>query len=142
MIAFHEDPRAFAILTPPPIFVQIHRRDWRSMRDATIDFTLWFGPLPSHWIAQHEAGPTPTSFVDRMVQGPLAIWVHTHTFTNVPGGVELHDSIRYQHRSGGFWGLFSRAFFDGLPLRIFFVYRHLRTRLSVKRYPARAAVEN
>ena len=51
MIAFHEHPRAFARLTPPPIFVQMHRNALKSLTEGEVEFTLWFGPIPARWIA-------------------------------------------------------------------------------------------
>ncbi|MDX2159860.1 MAG: hypothetical protein SF162_00905 [bacterium] len=134
MIAFHEDPAAFSKLSPPPIFAQVHRRDWRSMADAEVEFTLWFAVLPIRWIARHEPGPTPTSFIDRQVKGPVESWVHEHIFTQVAGGIELHDRLTIVHRKSGFWAIFTRLFFGTLPLRFLFIYRHLRTRMGVKRY--------
>jgi len=141
MIAFHEDPSAFARLSPPPIFAQVHRRDWRSMSDAEIEFTLWFLVLPVRWIARHEPGPTPTSFIDVQYQGPVDTWVHRHIFNQVQGGIELIDRLTIIHRKSGFWAIFSRLFFSPLPLRFLFFYRHLRTRMGVKQYehqPARS----
>lgn len=135
MIAFHEDPRALSVLSMPPIIIQMHKRDWRSMRDALMDFTLWVGPIPAHWKAVHEPGVNDTSFRDRMVEGPMETWIHDHIMTPVTGGVELIDRIQIAHRASGFWSIFSRVFFDGLPLRILFIYRHWRTRLAVKNYP-------
>lgn len=136
VMAFHEDPAALKRLTPFPIIVQLHRDDRTSLTDGELEFTLWFGPLPVRWLAQHEPGPVMTSFVDRTLRGPVESWVHQHIFREVPGGVELTDRITIAHRKGGFWGLFTRLFFGGLPLRFLFVYRHLRTRLGVRAYPA------
>lgn len=130
VIAFHEDPRALNILTPPPIFMQLHRRDWRSMNDATMEFTLWFGFIPVRWTAQHEPGPTPTSFTDRMVSGPVEKWVHQHIFEQRENGVELIDRLTIEHKSSGLWSLFTRLAFHPLALRILFFYRHLRTRMA------------
>jgi ligand-binding SRPBCC domain-containing protein len=132
MIKFHEDPKALGILTPPPIFMQSIRDDRTSLTDGELEFNLWFGPIPIRWIARHEPGPTPTSFMDRQISGPMASWEHQHIFTEVPGGVELHDRITLSHKPG-LPGLLTRLMFDGLPLRILFFYRHLRTRLSVTR---------
>lgn len=33
------------------------------------------------FVCEHEAGPVPFSFVDRMTTGPLHSWTHTHRFT-------------------------------------------------------------
>jgi len=133
MIAFHEDPAAFNRLTPPPIFAQIHRREWRSMRDAQIEFTLWFAFVPLRWIAQHEPGPIPTSFIDRQVKGPVKVWVHRHLFEHVPGGIQLTDRLTILHQPG-LKGDFTRLLFNNAALRFLFTYRHVRTRLGVKRY--------
>ncbi len=129
---FHEDPRALARLTPPPIIMQLHRDERRSLTEGELEFTLWFGPIPIRWLARHEPGPTPHSFADSQVMGPLALWRHEHIFTAVAGGVELTDRIELAHRRG-VTGVFTRLAFDGLPLRLLFAYRHWRTRRALQR---------
>jgi ligand-binding SRPBCC domain-containing protein len=131
MIAFHEDPHAINRLTPPPIFVQLLRDDRQSFDDGELVFRLWLGPVPIQWKARHEPGPTETSFQDRMIAGPMASWLHQHIFREVPGGIELTDRVSYAHKTG-LPGLFTRLMFGGLPLRILFAYRHLRTRLGTR----------
>ncbi len=132
--AFHDDPRVFAWLVPPPIIMRIHRDTRTSLTAGEIEFTLWFLLLPVHWLARHEPGPTEHSFQDRMMRGPLRSWVHQHMFREAEGGTELIDRVTYEHK-GGPWGIFTRLFFDGLPLRLLFVYRHLRTRRIAPNYP-------
>ena len=128
---FHEAPGAFARLTPPPIRMTVHRDDRRSLTAGEIEFTLSFGPLPIRWIARHEAGPTPHSFADTQVKGPLAYWRHEHIFAEVATGVRLTDRVALSHRPG-FRGLLTRLAFDGLPLRLLFAYRHWRTRRALQ----------
>ncbi len=128
--AFHAHPKAFNKLTPPPIIIQMHENKLQSLTEGTVDFTMWLGPIPIRWRARHEPGPTPTSFVDRQISGPMAYWEHQHIMTTVPGGVQLTDHITLEHKPG-LAGLFSRLMFDGPPLQIFFFYRHLRTRLAL-----------
>ena len=135
--AFHEDPRALARLTPPPIFMQLHRDERRSLTEGEIEFTLWFGPLPIRWLARHEPGPHSASFADTQIQGPLARWRHEHIFTQVEGGIELTDRITLAHKPG-LPGLITRLAFDGLPLRILFAYRHWRTRQALQRSHSQA----
>jgi ligand-binding SRPBCC domain-containing protein len=134
MIAFHEDPKVLRRLTPPPplMFMQILRDDRTSLIDGEIEFRLWFGLIPMRWLARHEPGPTPTSFADRMIAGPMACWVHQHVFRETAGGVELIDHITLAHKAG-FTGLLTRLIFDGLPLRLLFLYRHFRTRIALRR---------
>lgn len=134
LTAFHEDPKALARLTPPPplMFLQVLRDDRTSLTEGEIEFRLWFGPLPVRWLARHEPGPTANSFVDRMVEGPMAFWAHQHIFTPIEEGVELTDRITLAHKSG--WrGLLTRLVFEGVPLRLLFLYRHFRTRLAMRR---------
>ncbi|MCU0512100.1 MAG: hypothetical protein MUE40_05960 [Anaerolineae bacterium] len=131
LLAFHQSPAALAQLTPPPIFVQLKEDTRTSFEQGDLKFVLWLGPLPIRWWARHEPGPVPSSFADVMVEGPLAYWRHEHIFTEVPGGVELLDRVTLSHHAG-LRGLFSRLMFDGVPLRILFFYRHLRTRLALR----------
>lgn len=124
---FHADPRALRRLTPPPVFVQIREDRRDSLTEGAIDFVLWMGPLPVRWRAVHEPGPTPTSFVDRMIAGPMAYWRHEHLFSKDGTQVYLTDRIELEHRPG-LYGWLTRLFFDGPALRGFFQYRHWRTR--------------
>lgn len=131
VVCFHEDPRALARLTPPPIIMQLHRDDRRSLSEGEIEFPLWFGPIPIRWLARHEPGPTPHSFADSQVKGPLAHWRHEHIFNEVAGGVELTDRITLAHRDG-LAGFLTWLALDGLPLRLLFAYRHWRTRRALR----------
>lgn len=129
-MAFHEDPSALAKLSPPPIFMQLHRDGRTSLTEGTLEFTLWFGPLPIRWTAQHQPGPTDTSFADMMLKGPMAYWRHEHIFEPAQEGVTLIDRVTLAHKPG-LAGILTRLMFDGIPLRILFYYRHLRTRMAV-----------
>ncbi len=137
--AFHADKGAFSKLTPPPMFVQVHRNELKSLTEGEVEFTLWFLFFPVRWIARHEPGPTPNSFQDRQIKGPVEVWLHRHLMETVPGGVKLTDQITIHHRKSGFWAIFSRLFFNNLALRGLFIYRHLRTRLGAKRYAQQTA---
>lgn len=132
LLRFHQDPQALAKLTPPPIFAQLLRDERQSITEGEVEFTLWFGPLPLRWTARHEPGPTPESFADVQLRGPMAYWRHEHIFREVPGGVELTDRVTLAHKPG-IWGIFTRLAFDGLPLRILFAFRHWRTRRALQK---------
>jgi ligand-binding SRPBCC domain-containing protein len=129
--AFHEDPRALTQLSMPPMVIQILRDDRTSLISGRIAFRLWLGPLPLTWIAEHAPGPTTTSFTDRLIDGPLAHWEHQHIFEATAQGTLLVDRISLEHKPG-LAGLFTRLLFDGLPLRILFMYRHWRTRRALQ----------
>lgn len=129
--AFHAAPGAFGRLTPPPIFVQVHRDEIRGLVAGDVEFTLWFLFIPVRWHARHAPSINATSFVDYQVSGPMAYWYHEHLITPVQGGVELRDRLSIAHKPG-ITGLLTRLAFDGLPLRFLFIYRHLRTRMGMK----------
>ncbi len=132
MTRFHDAPNALRVLTPPPLIVQMVRDGRESLTQGEVVFRLWFGPLPVLWHARHEPGSIPTSFVDRMMAGPMASWQHEHRFRAVDQGVELTDEITFAHKAG--WrGILTRLVFDGLPLRFLFWYRHWRTRRALER---------
>ena len=126
LLRFHQQASALSRLTPPPIFAQLRRDTRTSLTAGEVAFTLWLGPLPICWTARHEPGPTPTSFADVQLAGPMAHWRHEHIFREVDGGVELTDRVTLAHRRGP-RGWLTRLAFDGLPLRLLFVYRHWRT---------------
>ncbi|NDJ84332.1 MAG: hypothetical protein GYB66_00460 [Chloroflexi bacterium] len=129
--AFHEHPKAFQRLTPPPVFIQVHRNELDTLTNGEVEFTMWMGLIPIRWIARHEPGPIDTSFIDRQIKGPLESWEHQHIFEPVEDGVILIDRITLAHQPG--WkGWLTRLCFDGIPLRLLFVYRHLRTRRALR----------
>lgn len=128
---FHADPKAFSRLTPPPIFAQIHRRELVSLTQGELEFTLWFGPLPIRWLAEHQPSVNAHSFADYMQRGPMAYWRHEHIIEPQGDAVRLTDRITLAHKSG-FDGLLTRLMFDGLPLRFLFIYRHLRTKWATQ----------
>lgn len=127
---FHSDPRALARLTPPPLFMKLHRDERRSLTEGEIEFSLWLGPIPIRWLARHEPGPSAHSFADSQLRGPLQFWRHEHVFSPVEGGVELTDRVTYAHKRG-FVGWLTRIAFGGWSLRILFAYRHWRTRRAL-----------
>jgi len=127
---FHAQPNAFGKLTPPPVFVRVQERNLASLTDGDIKFTLWMGPFPVRWHARHEPSANEHSFADRQLDGPMAFWLHNHIIEPVEDGVRLTDRITLAHKPGAA-GLLTRLLFDGLPLRLLFVYRHLRTRFAV-----------
>lgn len=131
LIVFHNQPSALSKLTPPPIIMRLTQDDRTSLTEGELKFTMWFGPIPLRWIARHEVGPTEHSFADRQIKGPMAYWRHEHIFEVVDDEhVALIDRVTRAHKSG-FQGILTRLIFDGIPLRILFLYRHLRTRLAV-----------
>ena len=131
---FHHDSLALKKLTPPPIFAQIHT--YESLGEGSVaDFTLWFGPLPVHWLAVH-SNVSERGFTDTQQEGLLKSWVHIHRFTAVsPDKTQIHEHIEYEHDNG--WrGLFSRLLFAKPGLKMLFTARKWLTRYHVRRITA------
>jgi len=130
--AFHHDTRVIKRLTPFPIILQIHRAELLA-EGSISDFTLWFGPLPVHWVAVHTHVDPLHGFTDTQHQGPLKRWAHTHTFTTAgERQTQVHEHIEYEHYPG-LKGLRSRLLFARPGLYLLFTYRKLITRWLVDR---------
>ena len=79
---FHGRAASMAAITPPPIVVRMHTAPAVLAEGNEIEFTMWLGPLPVHWLARIEL-LSLTGFTDRRLHGPFAEWVHRHTFVAV-----------------------------------------------------------
>ncbi|MAU00935.1 MAG: cyclase [Anaerolineaceae bacterium] len=127
---FHHDTRILKKLSPPPIFVQIHRFEPLG-EGSEAEFTLWFGPLPLRWLAIH-SDVSVNGFTDTQARGPLKHWQHTHRFTAVsPQTTQVHEQIEYSHKPG-LPGLLSRLLFNKAGLYGLFTARQWLTRWHVR----------
>ena len=96
------------------------------------EFTMWLGPIPVRWKAQHSA-VSETSFTDTQVAGPMKSWVHCHTFSQIDEHTtEVHEHIEFEH-FGGLKGLWSRLLFPRPALSVLFTIRKMITRREVWR---------
>ncbi len=113
-------------ITPPPIRVQLHRAPPALLSgDDEMDFTLWFGPLPIHWVARIE-DVSESGFTDRQLSGPFSKWVHRHSFVRIDDRTtEVIDHITLRLKPHPFWGLIGLGFWLGLPA--LFAYRAWKT---------------
>jgi ligand-binding SRPBCC domain-containing protein len=124
--AFHSRPAAMAIITPPPLLVQMARAPERLASGDTMAFTLWLGPLPLRWESAIE-DVTATGFVDRALQGPVRFWRHRHSFEPVDHRTTaVLDEVEIELRAHPIWGPIGLAMAWSLPL--LFAYRSWQTR--------------
>lgn len=123
---FHRDTRALRRLSPPPVYVQLHRID--PMAEGSIsEFTLWFGPLPIRWTAQHSSVDPLLGFTDTQIHGPMKSWIHTHKFSEERiGFTRISEHIEYDHFEGA-RGILTRLLFTPFGLRMTFLYRKFAT---------------
>ena len=131
VIAFHARSGSMAAITPPPIIVRIHEAPPVLKNNDRMRFTLWLGPLPLHWTAQIETD-TPTSFIDRQISGPFALWEHRHTFSALEGKrVLVQDEVNARLKRHPIWWLAGAGMWLGMP--ILFAYRGWKTRKNLAR---------
>jgi ligand-binding SRPBCC domain-containing protein len=83
----------FHTLTPLPIAMQ---------QGATIDYRLRLRGLPIRWRSEITVWHPPHRFVDEQRRGPYRKWTHEHELSELDGGTEVHDRVRYAVR-GGRW---------------------------------------
>ena len=123
---FHRQAASMAAITPPPIIVRMHQSPAILEEGDEMDFTLWLGPLPLHWLARIE-NVSPNGFTDRQLRGPFAEWVHRHTFVSVDEQTTaVMDEITLRLRSHPLWWLVGIGMRTGLP--VLFAYRGWKTR--------------
>lgn len=130
--AFHRDPAALRLLTPPPMRVQFHHIEPLA-ENSRAEFTLWLGPIPLHWLAVHTQVDALHGFTDTQQRGPLAVWRHTHHFSAAgPNRTRQDEHIEYQYPAG--WrGWLLRLFFAPPMLRVLFAYRRWATTRALRR---------
>ena len=127
---FHSDPRALKDLTPLPIFLTIQQIEPLA-EGSHSKFTLWVGPFPIRWHAQHR-DVNDSGFTDIQIAGPMRTWEHSHRFEAVSANQTIiHEDIKYQHFDG-LCGLFTRVLFCKPGLYFLFTARKFLTRLHLK----------
>ena len=120
-----------AEITPPPILVQVHKAPEHLAEGDEMDFTLWLGPLPIHWVARFE-DVTSTSFVDRQIRGPMRSWRHQHSFVAIDElTTDVVDEVELEVRPHPIWGPVGLGMALNLP--VLFAYRAWRTRRLLER---------
>lgn len=104
----------FRILTPPPI----------AMAAGTIiEYQLSLYGIPFKWRTLIESWELGFRFVDTQINGPYALWHHTHTFEEVgPEETLMKDIVRYRLPLGPM-GIVAREFFVAAQLKGIFDYR-------------------
>ena len=76
----------FRVVTPEPILMG---------RGTLIRYRLRVRGLPVGWLTQITAWEPPHRFVDEQLEGPYALWHHTHTFEADGDETIMRDVVRY-----------------------------------------------
>ena len=106
----------FDILTPSPI----------AMKQGTlIDYTIRVASIPVRWTTLITNFSSLAEFVDVQLKGPYSFWHHTHEFSEVDGGTQMTDTVRYA-MPFGILGSIVRALFVRRQLETIFDFREQR----------------
>ena len=135
---FHRRSESMGAITPPPVIVRVHHAPETLVDGDHMDFTMWLGPLPIHWVARIEQ-TTPVSFVDRQLSGPFAQWEHLHTYVAQPDGTtKVLDQVTAELSNHWFWKLVGIGMWLNLP--ILFAFRGWKTRRILEDAPRSEAL--
>jgi ligand-binding SRPBCC domain-containing protein len=94
--AFHERPGTLERLIPPWERVKVVVPPASLAKGTRVVLKQWIGPVPITIEAVHDACQPGAGFVDRMVRGPFARWVHEHRFEAVHAAASwLVDDVEY-----------------------------------------------
>lgn len=98
--AFYASPRNLEAITPAWLRFEIVEAPEMLSRGARLRYRLRLGRVRVSWLTEIVEWTPPRGFVDTQLRGPYREWVHAHRLTAVPGGTEIHDSVRYRVPGG------------------------------------------
>ncbi len=125
LFAWHERDGALPRLTPPWEYAKVV--EFGGIRDGQKVVMEVKAPWKRKWVAVHKDFIDGLQFRDEQVEGPFAMWEHTHRIEPDPqtGGRTsvMHDHVRYRMP---FWllGEIAHAVFGRDKIEQMFAYRH------------------
>jgi ligand-binding SRPBCC domain-containing protein len=97
VFAFFGDARNLESITPPLLAFRMLTPDPIVMaRGTLLRYRLRVRGVPVSWLTEIKEWGPPHCFVDVQLEGPYALWHHTHTFEpDGSGGTLMRDEVRY-----------------------------------------------
>lgn len=94
--AFFANPWNLEAITPPWLRFRIAEAEVPLHQGALLAYRLRLFGVPIRWQTEITRWEPPHTFTDVQIRGPYALWEHTHTFSAVRGGTQVHDLVRYR----------------------------------------------
>ena len=96
---FFSSPQNLSIITPPEMdFKILSKLNQEGIYEGMkIDYSvkpLW--GITVRWQTEIIKVQKDNYFTDIQLKGPYKTWEHTHTFSEVPGGVLMYDVVKYK----------------------------------------------
>jgi ligand-binding SRPBCC domain-containing protein len=121
VFAFFGDARNLEAITPPLLQFRVVTPEPITMGAGTLlRYRLKVRGVPVSWLTLIQEWDPPHRFVDEQLEGPYALWHHTHTFSSDgDGGTVMRDVVRYALPLGGLGELAHRVLVRSDLERIF-----------------------
>jgi ligand-binding SRPBCC domain-containing protein len=110
VFGFFADARNLEAITPPLLRFRMLTPESVVMAQGTLlRYRLRVHGVPLSWLTEIREWDPPHRFVDEQLEGPYALWHHTHTFEDDgAGGTLMRDVVRYELPLGGLGALAHR----------------------------------
>jgi ligand-binding SRPBCC domain-containing protein len=106
VFGFFADARNLEAITPPLLRFRVVTPEPVVMGAGTlIRYRLRIHGVPLRWLTQITEWEPPYRFVDEQLDGPFALWQHTHTFEADGDETIMRDVVRYRIGFGPLGGL-------------------------------------
>lgn len=117
---FFADAHNLEKLTPEFLNFEILNISTPQLAAGTlIDYRLRLHGIPLRWRTKIDEWEPGRRFVDVQLQGPYALWHHTHEFEPCDGGTLVRDRVRYRLPAGALGALVAGSFVQRDVNRIF-----------------------
>jgi ligand-binding SRPBCC domain-containing protein len=127
VFGFFADARNLEAITPPLLRFRMLTPDPIVMGQGTLlRYRLRVHGVPVSWLTEIKEWDPPHRFADEQLEGPYALWHHTHTFEDDGAGATLmRDVVRYELPLGAL-GELARRLFVARDVAAIFDYRAQR----------------
>jgi ligand-binding SRPBCC domain-containing protein len=128
VFAFFDDPGNLGRLMPPPVSIRLVSIEPEPPRPGSVfTFRYGLGPFQRTWTVRLLDRVRNERFVDETISGPVARFVHSHTFSAGRRGTWIEDRIDFHVGPDGPLGeIIDRV--AGIVMRLTFVWRAARQR--------------